>query len=105
MRREFWIAAFYFLILTSCNFPTAIETPLSTSTSARPPTRVATSTRILPTPSHTPTLVVALPRDQPVNCRFGPGTSYAVVGELRPGRQAELIGKNIDVTWWYVRNP
>jgi hypothetical protein len=21
------------------------------------------------------------------------------------GRQAEIVGKNIDVTWWYVKNP
>jgi hypothetical protein len=42
---------------------------------------------------------------QPVNCRFGPGTSYAVTGALILGRQAEMIGRNEDSTWWYVRNP
>jgi hypothetical protein len=43
--------------------------------------------------------------DQPVNCRFGPGIAYAVTGALIAGRQAEVIGKSIDATWWYVRNP
>jgi hypothetical protein len=27
------------------------------------------------------------------------------VGELQPGRQAEIIGKSPDLIWWYVRNP
>jgi len=105
MRSRRWIAAFYFLILTSCNFPTGAETPLSSPTPAAPLTRVSSPTPFPPTPSRTPTLVVAFPKDQPVNCRFGPGTSYAVIGELRPGRQAEMIGKNADATWWYVKNP
>jgi len=40
-----------------------------------------------------------------VNCRYGPSTAYSVVGGLEVGGQAEIIGKNIDVTWWYVKNP
>jgi hypothetical protein len=49
--------------------------------------------------------MLASPRDQPVNCRFGPGTSYAVIGALVVGKQAEMIGRNADSTWWFVRNP
>jgi hypothetical protein len=49
--------------------------------------------------------VLASPKDQPVNCRFGPDISYAVTGALIVGRQAEVIGKNIDITWVFVRNP
>ena len=60
------------------------------------PTRAATST---------PSVVLASPRAQPVNCRFGPDVSYAVIGALIVGRQAEVIGKNMDITWIYVRNP
>jgi hypothetical protein len=48
---------------------------------------------------------LASPREQPVNCRFGPDISYAVIGALNPGRRAEVIGKNIDITWLFVRNP
>ena len=40
-----------------------------------------------------------------MNCRFGPATSYNVIGALNLGRQAEIIGRNADSTWWYVRNP
>jgi hypothetical protein len=57
------------------------------------------------TPTSTPSVFLAAPKDQPVNCRFGPGTSYAVIGALILGRQAEMIGRNSDSTWWYVRNP
>jgi hypothetical protein len=57
------------------------------------------------TQTSTPSVILAAPRDQPVNCRFGPDISYAIVGALIVGRQAEVIGKNIDVTWVYVRNP
>jgi hypothetical protein len=62
---------------------------------------------ILPslTPSSTPSVFLASPKDQPVNCRFGPATSYAVIGALILGRQAEIIGRNTDSSWWYVRNP
>ncbi len=58
-----------------------------------------------PTVTTTPSTILAWPRAQPVNCRFGPDVSYAVIGALIQGRQAEVIGKNIDITWIYVRNP
>ena len=116
MKRIRWIAIFSILILASCNFPTAGDTPLSSPTADSPPLNISTLTvvpvetfltRGLPTvtPTGTPTRVVAFPKDQPVNCRFGPSISYAIVGELRPGRQAEVIGKSLDVAWWYVKNP
>lgn len=57
------------------------------------------------TATSTPTVTLASPREQPVNCRVGPDISYAVIGALLLGDQAEVIGKNIDITWLYVRNP
>jgi hypothetical protein len=50
-------------------------------------------------------VTLASPREQPVNCRVGPDISYAVIGALNPGNRAEVIGKNIDITWLYARNP
>jgi hypothetical protein len=70
--------------------------PLETRVEFEPPTIVPTST---------PNVFLASPKDQPVNCRFGPGTSYVVIGALILGRQAEIIGRNDDSSWWYVRNP
>ncbi len=104
----------------SCNLPTsktagtptsadpaALDTPIS-STPASTLTPVATELTLeLPTATltSTPSVLLASPKEQPVNCRFGPGTSYAVTGALILGRQAEIIGRNADSTWWYVRNP
>jgi hypothetical protein len=83
-----------------------LDTP--TSSSATPMPILNTGENIeLPTvtPSSTPGVILASAKDQPVNCRFGPGTSYAVIGALVLGKQAEMIGRNEDSSWWYVRNP
>jgi len=123
MRNRFWLAVITVLIgVSSCNLPPSqtTETPVSISTltplldtpiaSSPTPTFVAAETLLsleLPTitPTATPSIILASPKDQPVNCRFGPATSYAVIGALILGRQAEVIGRNTDSTWWYVRNP
>jgi len=121
MRNHKWIAIIAMIIgLSSCNMPAlrTTQTPASaptplpdTPTSGIPtPTPVAIETLVdiaLPTltPTSTPNVFLASPKDQPVNCRFGPATSYAVIGALILGRQAEIIGRNPDSTWWYVRNP
>jgi hypothetical protein len=106
--------------VSSCNLPTSqtTETPASTLTPVldTPTSSISTLTPApvetlvefeLPTATLTPTssVFLASPKDQPVNCRFGPETSYAVTGALILGRQAEIIGRNTDSTWWYVRNP
>ena len=113
---------FFLLVLvtiSSCNLPASppTEPALPQPTIDIPVTGVNTPTLVpvetlvdvivFPTPTLTPTpsMVLASPRDQPVNCRFGPDVSYTVIGALIVGRQAEVIGKNIDITWIYVRNP
>lgn len=105
---------------SSCNLPASQKTGIPVSSD--PPTLDAPTSSLslltpipataqpdfeLPTgtPTSTPNVLLASPKEQPVNCRFGPGISYAVTGALVPGRQAEMIGQNADSTWWYVRNP
>lgn len=121
MRNRFWIVVVAASIgMSSCNMPASQTTETSASTatprpdaqvsspSASTPVAIATSISIeLPTvtTTSTPSIFLASPRDQPVNCRFGPGTSYTVTGALLLGMQAEIIGRNEDSTWWYVRNP
>jgi hypothetical protein len=120
MRRQLWIAATLIAALSSCNLPTSqttgipvsgltqtLDTPTSSSLT---PTPVQIETLVsleLPaiTPTSTPRVFLAAPKDQPVNCRFGPATSYTIIGALTVGRQAEIIGRNEDSSWWYVRNP
>ena len=117
MKHRIWLILFV-LVLTSCNL-TAMEptaTPLSTpvpdtsTPDLSTPTFVSIETLLAvdtptPVPSATPNITLASPKDQPVNCRFGPAVSYSIIGALIVGRSAEVIGKSIDATWWYVKNP
>lgn len=112
MLRRFWLLTLIILI-PSCNYPgpQSTNTPLPTLPTATfnpiiasTPTATEAPLRT-ETPSSTPEITLAAARQQPVNCRFGPDISYAVVGALNPGRHAEVIGKNIDITWLFVRNP
>ncbi|HMB23375.1 MAG TPA: SH3 domain-containing protein, partial [Anaerolineales bacterium] len=118
MRNHLWVAAVFVFGLLSCNLPnpqttkTPLPTPMldtpTSSISTPAPPHLATVLDIefpTATPTTTPSTFLASPKDQPVNCRFGPGTAYAVIGALILGRQAEIIGRNSDSTWWYVRNP
>jgi hypothetical protein len=121
MRNHVWIVVTVFVLgLSSCNLPVvqATETPtaLPPPTLAIPITSDSTPT-LVPietllaidtptiTPTSTPGFSLASAKDQPVNCRFGPGTQYGIAGALNPGRQAEMIGRNEDSSWWYVKNP
>jgi hypothetical protein len=121
MKKLLWIII-PVLILTSCN-PAAVQEPTVTPPAPSTPIPAASPTSDLSTPTilpietllaqDTPTVVptstssilLAAPKDQPVNCRFGPAISYSITGALIVGRQAEVIGKSIDETWWYVKNP
>jgi hypothetical protein len=48
---------------------------------------------------------IAWPADKGVNCRFGPGTEWLVIGALLVGQNATIQGKNGDASWWYVSTP
>ena len=121
MRNQFWMAVIALnLGLSSCILPTSrpteapasipatgLDTPTSSLSASTPVTTETPVSIELPTitPTSTPSVFLASTKDQPVNCRFGPATSYAIVGFLILGRQAEIIGRNEDSSWWYVRNP
>jgi len=120
MRRQLWIAATLIVTLSSCNLPVSqptataastltpmLDTPTSSGSSLTPVSFETPVSLELPTtaPTSTPSVFLASPKDQPVNCRFGPATSYTIVGALIVGRRAEIIGRNEDSSWWYVRNP
>ncbi len=120
MRNRLWVVAIAFVFgVSSCNLPSPQTTkmpaaatptldPPTSSASTLTPSPIATEVSLeLPTfaPTSTSSVFLAAPKDQPVNCRFGPGVSYAVIGFLILGRQAQVIGRNADSTWWYVRNP
>jgi SH3-like domain-containing protein len=121
MSNQFWMAVIALSLgLSSCNLPTSrpTEEPVSIpatgldtpTSSISTPAPVTTETLVSFEPptvtlTSTPSVFLASAKEQPVNCRFGPATSYAIVGFLVLGRQAEIIGRNEDSSWWYVRNP
>jgi hypothetical protein len=120
-RRHLILFLLVFVLITACNMPASAptETPLPSpqptidipvtgaNTSMPVPVETLVEALLFPTTTSTstPSVVLASPREQPVNCRFGPDISYAVIGALFVGRQAEVIGKSIDIAWIYVRNP
>ncbi len=119
MRNRLWIVVAVFALgIASCNLPgdRTTVTPHASPTLDTPTSSVSTPTLVpietllaINTPTIVPTatssVLRASPKDQPVNCRFGPGTQYGIAGALNLGRQAEMIGRNEDSSWWYVRNP
>ena len=53
----------------------------------------------------TPSVPVASPIDEPINCRIGPGTEWENVSSLSVGQTAPIVGRNSVSTWWYVQTP
>ena len=90
--------------------------PVATATLATPPTSTATftpepptltpSATVSPTPVFTSTSAVPLISvSVATNCRTGPGKVYDRVGALLVGEVAEVIGRNPNGNYWYIRNP
>lgn len=79
-------------------------TPSSTFT-PEPPTFTPTIT-LTPTPLFTSTpLVPLISVSVATNCRIGPGRIYDRVGALLVGEFAEIVGRDLNGTYWYIRNP
>lgn len=60
-----------------------------------------------PTPEQTaePGTGATLTADTNVNIRNGPGVQYEAVGLLEQGQTADIIGVNIDGSWWRITIP
>jgi hypothetical protein len=81
MKKNFWIAAVLIAAILACSAPPT--TPISS----------------------TSTVPIATPINEPVNCRLGPETGWAVTGSLALGQNATIIGRNETSSWWYVQTP
>ena len=75
--------------------PTAAPTAEPTATAADVPTSTPEPTRA------PPTIVVAAGNDS-INVRSGPGTNYAILGQLSGNTPADVTGKSADGTWWQI---
>src|SRR5574340_278692 len=107
MRPGVWIASLVFAgTMAGCSLPseaTSIPTTQPTATSEIP-IAIAPSLRAATnTPAARP--VYATGREQPVNCRFGPGTIYAVISRLEPGQSSRVEGRDYTGAWMYVHDP
>lgn len=85
----------------------ACSTTAATPTATLTPTTIPTVATAVPTvaPTSTPPQVSLRVKDELVNCRFGPGTNYVLVNELRRNQSAHVVGRNESSTWLYIRDP
>jgi hypothetical protein len=75
--------------------PSATFTPSATATWTLTPTITFTPT------SEVPMVSVSVS----TNCRVGPGKVYDRVGALLEGEEAEIVAKDSQGLYWYIRNP
>lgn len=106
MRPRVWFAALALALgLAGCRFP-ADDSATPSFTPAPAAVSIPSSTPTLtPTRTPRPPSAYAMARDFPVNCRFGPGTFYAVLDNLAPFQRAQAAGRDVTGAWWYLHNP
>lgn len=103
------------MTLSACNLPlntppppTALPSPSNTPpapTFAVPSETPLPTDTPLPTATSTPTVPIVWPKDQPVNCRYGPGLKWEATSGLLEGVTSEIVGKNTELSWWYIKDP
>jgi uncharacterized protein YraI len=94
-------------MLVACNLP-ANTTPTPPPTSTPTPEKTATpavtlSPTVIPLPTRTALTIRA--KDQSVNCRFGPGLVFEVVGIIKSNQSTRAIGRTADGSWLNVQDP
>jgi hypothetical protein len=81
--------------------PSQTFTPIFTPSATLSPTPVFTSTPAFTLTPLLPLISVSVA----TNCRTGPGKVYDRVGALLVGEVAEVVGRNANGNYWYIRNP
>ena len=79
--------------------PSTSQPPTSPSPTLPSPTAATTSPS--PTPTTATPITVTVITD--TNVFNGPGTDYEVVGSLKAGDNADVLGRNADSSWWQIR--
>lgn len=100
MKRRVLLTGLVSMLLAACVFTTPEPTVTPAPTAIFSPTSMPV---IIPTA--TLVRVTLTVKDTLVNCRFGPGTGYALINELSQNVSARVVGKNAALTWWYIRDP
>jgi uncharacterized protein YraI len=86
---------------TLANLPTLAPT-LPPPTNPPPPTIAATILGVPPTANTAGAATVQIVGVR-VNVRSGPGTNFQIIGEMKTGDSAPIIGRNTDSTWWAIQ--
>ena len=88
--------------------PSATATQASTPREPPTPTLAKTITPTVtrtaqPSPTHSSTPVPSSSATANVNLRAGPGTDHPVVGALKQGESADIVGRTSDGAWYKVK--
>ena len=102
------------ILILACNLPAAgSATPSPTDTAiptAAEAVDLATDTPAPVVPTLTsappsPSVPMAMPSSQAVNCRSGPALGWDVLTLIQYGKSVEIVAKNSDASWVEVKNP
>jgi hypothetical protein len=89
----------------------AVQTALANVAATRTAEFTLTAS-LTPTPSHTSTATFTLTPTIPMvsvssltNCRSGPGAAYEILGGLKVGETAEVVGRGASNDFWIIKLP
>lgn len=85
--------------------PTTTTIPLPQAPQDSQPTLILAATAAAPVQVIGGPGPIASPKGVPLNCRGGPDLRWQVGDVLDPGENVEVIGRNTDSTWWFVKDP
>jgi hypothetical protein len=100
--RNFALIVLAAILAFACNLPTPTPATGVTETPTFTPIPILASATATLQGSTVP---FASPNDGALNCRTGPATTWQVAAVLGTGQSVEIVGKNTDGSWWYVKNP
>ncbi|MFN8381371.1 MAG: SH3 domain-containing protein [Anaerolineales bacterium] len=116
-RKNKLLIVVFVLILAAlaCNLPGANSTNSvpatipSFSTNTAVPAVIENTATIAPTdtpipPTETPSIPAEITLIKNSNCRMGPSTFYHIVDQISSGKVLQVIGRDVDSTWWQVIN-
>jgi hypothetical protein len=93
---------------TPLPLPTETAVPEPTATAIPSPTAVPTDVPVIPSITPPPTLVPSVPMvsvSVNTNCRSGPSRFYDLLGGLRVGETARVVGKSPATNYWIIETP
>lgn len=101
-------------LMLACNLQ-RVATPTDSPDTLPPDSGITLtpSTEAVVVPSATPTITLSptpsvpmvTPKADGVNCRYGPGTAYIILGALPAGSSVPILGKTSDEKFWLINNP